>query len=200
MNKQEFLWALRGALGDLSEADVQPSLDYYAEIIDDQVEEGIPEADAVASLGPVSQVAETILLDMPLPKLVSARVKPKRRLRAWEITLIAVGFPLWFPLMVAAAVVVLALYAVLWALVVCVYATGIGVSACCPAGVALGIALFVMGSPAAALVWLGGGLVCGGLGILLFFGCKGATKGAWRLSKWMVLAIKRCFVKKGAVS
>ena len=43
MNKQEFLLALRGALSDLPEADIKASLDYYAEIIDDQMEEGITE-------------------------------------------------------------------------------------------------------------------------------------------------------------
>ena len=41
MNKQEFLLALRGALAGLSEADIRASLDYYTEIIDDQMEEGI---------------------------------------------------------------------------------------------------------------------------------------------------------------
>ena len=114
MNKQEFLLALRGALAGLSEADIRASLDYYTEIIDDQIEEGITETDAVASLGSVVTVAEQILMDMPLPKLVKARVKPKRRLRAWEIVLIAVGSPVWVPILLAMAVVVLAVSIVLW--------------------------------------------------------------------------------------
>ena len=199
MNKQEFLLALRGGLSDLSEADIKASLDYYAEIIDDQMEEGIPEADAVASLGSVVTVAEQILLDMPLSKLVKARVKPKRRLRAWEIVLIAVGFPVWFPILVALAAVALALYVVLWSVVISLYSVDVSLAACLFGGIGGGIVLFITGNPFSALFLLGAGLVCGGLSIFLFFGCKAATKGTVLLAKQMLLGVKKCFVRKESV-
>lgn len=199
MNKQEFLLALRGALADLPEADIKASLDYYAEIIDDQMEEGIPETDAVASLGSVVSVAEQILLDMPLPKLVKARVKPKRRLRAWEIVLIAVGSPVWFPILLALIVVVLAVYVVLWSLVVSIYAVDVALAACLLGGLGGGVGLFIAGNLFSALFLLGAGLVCGGLSIFLFFGCKAATKGTVLLTKKMLLGVKKCFVRKEGV-
>ena len=199
MNKQEFLLALRGALADLPEADIKASLDYYAEIIDDQMEEGISEADAVASLGSVVSVAEQILLDMPLPKLVKARVKPKRRLRAWEIVLIAVGSPGWFPILLALIVVVLAVYVVLWSLVVSIYAVDVALAACLLGGIGGGVGLFIAGNPFSALFLLGAGLVCGGLSIFLFFGCKAATKGTVLLTRKMLIGVKKCFVRKESV-
>ena len=199
MNKQEFLLALRGALADLPEADIKASLDYYAEIIDDQMEEGISEADAVASLGSVVSVAEQILLDMPLPKLVKARVKPKRRLRAWEIVLIIVGSPVWFPILLALAAVALAVYVVLWSLVVSIYAVDVALAACLLGGLGGGVGLFIAGNPFSALFLLGAGLVCGGLSIFLFFGCKAATKGTVLLTKKMLLGVKKCFVRKEGV-
>ena len=199
MNKQEFLLALRGALADLPEADIKASLDYYAEIIDDQMEEGIPEADAVASLGSVATVAEQILLDMPLSKLVKARVKPKQRLRAWEIVLIAVGFPVWFPILAALAAVALSLYVVLWSVVISLYAVDVSLAACLFGGIGGGIVLFITGNPFSALFLLGAGLVCGGLSIFLFFGCKAATKGTVLLAKQMLLGVKKCFVRKESV-
>ncbi len=199
MNKQEFLLALRGALADLSEADIKASLDYYAEIIDDQMEEGIAEADAVASLGSVIAVAEQILLDMPLPKLVKARVKPKRRLRAWEIILIAVGSPVWFPILLALGVVMLAVYIVLWSLVISIYAVDVSLAACLLGGIGGGVGLFIVGNPFSALFLLGAGLVCGGLSIFLFFGCKAATKGTVLLTKKILLGVKKCFVRKESV-
>lgn len=199
MNKQEFLLALRGALADLPEADIKASLDYYAEIIDDQMEEGISEADAVASLGSVVAVAEQILLDMPLPKLVKARVKPKRRLRAWEIVLIAVGSPVWFPILLALIVVVLAVYVVLWSLVVSIYAVDVALAACLLGGIGGGVGLFIAGNPFSALFLLGAGLVCGGLSIFLFFGCKAATKGTVLLTRKMLIGVKKCFVRKESV-
>ena len=197
MNKQEFLLALRGALSALPEADIRASLDYYAEIIDDRMEEGIPETEAVASLGSVVAAAEQILLDMPLPKLVKARVKPKRKLRAWEIVLIAVGSPVWFPILLALAVVVLAVYIVLWAVAVSLYAADISIGAGFVAGVAGAVLLFVMGHPASALALLSAGIVCGGLAIFEFFGCNAAAKGIWRLGKLMWRGIKSCFIRKG---
>ena len=196
MNKQEFLLALRGALSALPEADIRASLDYYAEIIDDRMEEGIPETEAVASLGSVVAAAEQILLDMPLPKLVKARVKPKRKLRAWEIVLIAVGSPVWFPILLTLAVVVLAVYIVLWAVAVSLYAADIGVGAGFVAGVAGAALMFVMGNPASALALLSAGFVCGGLTIFGFFGCNAAAKGIWRLGKLMWRDIKSCFIRK----
>ena len=196
MNKQEFLLALRGALSALPEADIRASVDYYTEIIDDRMEEGIPETEAVASLGSVVAAAEQILLDMPLPKLVKARVKPKRKLRAWEIVLIAVGSPVWFPILLSLAVVVVAVYIVLWAVAVSLYAADIGVGAGLAAGVAGAVLLFVMGHPASALALLSAGFVCGGLAIFGFFGCNAAAKGIWRLGKLMWRGIKSCFIRK----
>lgn len=199
MNKQEFLLALRGALAGLSEADIRSSLDYYAEIIDDQMEEGITEADAVASLGSVVSVAEQILLDMPLPKLVKARVKPKRRLRAWEIVLIAVGSPVWAPILLALAIVVLAVYIVLWSVVISLYAVDVSLAACLLGGIGGGVGLFLVGNPFSALFLLGAGLVCGGLSVFLFFGCKAAAKGTVLLTKKMLIGVKKCFVRKESV-
>ena len=196
MNKQEFLLALRGALADLPEEDVRGSLDYYAEIIDDRMEEGAAEADAVASLGPVVEVAGQIMLDMPLTKLVKARVKPKRRLRAWEIVLIAAGSPVWFPILIALAAVAVALYAVLWSLVISLYATDVALAAGLPAGIGGGVGLCLAGNPGVALLLMGAGLMCGGLSIFLFFGCKAATVGTVRLTKEMLRGVKKCFVRK----
>ena len=196
MNKQEYLLALRGALADLAEDDIQASLDYYAEIIDDRVEEGISETEAVASLGSVVAAAEQIRLDLPLPKLVKARVQRKRKLRAWEIVIIAVGSPVWFPILLALAVVVLAVYIVLWAVAVSLYAADLGISAGFIAGLAGGVLMFVTGHPAVALALLSAGLVCGGLAIFGFFGCNAAAKGIWRLGRLIWRGIKSCFIKR----
>ena len=196
MNKQEFLLALRGALADLSETDLRASLDYYAEIIDDRMEEGSPETEAVASLGPVMDVARQILLDMPLTKLVKARVKPKRRLRAWEIVLIAVGSPVWFPVLLALAVVGLALYVVLWSLVISICAVDVSLAACFAAGIGGGIVLFIVGNPLAALSLISVGLVSGGLAIFLFFGCSAAARGTVLLAGLLSRGVKKCFIRK----
>ena len=45
MNKSEFLWELRKKLSGLPDEDILRSLDYYGEIIDDCVENGLDEGD-----------------------------------------------------------------------------------------------------------------------------------------------------------
>lgn len=61
MTKNEFLSRLSGELSGLSDEDIRGSVDYYGEIIDDIIESGASEEDAVAALGSVEEVAANIL-------------------------------------------------------------------------------------------------------------------------------------------
>ena len=47
MSKSEFLTALRARLGGLPQGDVAERLDFYSELIDDRMEEGLSEEAAV---------------------------------------------------------------------------------------------------------------------------------------------------------
>ena len=46
MNKSDFLAALDEALRQLPPENRRATLDYYSEMIDDRIEDGLPEADA----------------------------------------------------------------------------------------------------------------------------------------------------------
>ena len=196
MDKKEFLSALEARLAGLPEADLQASLDFYAEMLDDLTEGGMTEQEAVASLGSVDAIAEEILMDTPLPKLIKAKMKPKRRMRAWEIVLIAVGSPVWLPILIALFAVALSLYITLWAVVISLYAADLAFAVSAPAGIIAAIALFVSGKPAAALLFLGAGLVLAGLTVLWFLLCNLTAKGTWQLGKLTLRGIKACFVRK----
>ena len=58
MNKTEFLAALERALSGLPEQDVQERLAFYGELIDDRVEEGLSEEEAVKERGSVDEIAK----------------------------------------------------------------------------------------------------------------------------------------------
>lgn len=199
MNKTEFLAALERALSGLPEQDVQERLAFYGELIDDRVEEGLSEEEAVKERGSVDEIAKQTLADIPLSRLVKERVKPKRALRAWEIVLLVLGFPLWFPLLLAAAVVVLALYIVLWALVIALWAVEVSLWVCALGGIAAAVFYFVKGTALQGIVMLGAALVCAGLSIFLFFGCVAASKGVVILAKKIARGIKSLFVRKERV-
>ena len=94
MKKDEFLLELRSQLVGLPKEDVDNRIAFYSEMIDDRIDEGKSEEEAVAEVGGVDKVVEDIAADTPLTTLVKEKVKPKRSLRVWEIILIAVGIPL----------------------------------------------------------------------------------------------------------
>ena len=54
---------------------------------------------------PKEDIDSQIANKTPLMKLVKEKVKPKRTIKAWEIVLIAPGFPILFPLLLVGLVV-----------------------------------------------------------------------------------------------
>ena len=196
MDKLDFLLALDKRLDVLSETDRRASLDYYSEILDDLVEGGMTETDAVASLGSVDAIAEEILMDIPLPKLVKAKMKGKKPLSGLEITLLIVGFPIWLPILISVFAVIFAVYISLWAVVISLYATDLALAASAPASLLCAVLLFIAGQPSAALLFLGAALVLAGLAILLLFGCNATAKGMWKLCRLTLRGIKACFIRK----
>ena len=51
MNKQEFIVALCDRLVGLPEQEVEDRIGFYCEMIDDRIEDGLSEEDAVAAIG-----------------------------------------------------------------------------------------------------------------------------------------------------
>ena len=196
MTKLDFIAELGDRLSGLPEAEVDERLSFYNEMIDDYIEDGLGEEEAVARIGRIDEIVDQIIADVPFTKLAKEKIKPKRKMRAWEIVLLAVGSPLWIILGAVALAVFLTLYAVLWTLVAVAWSVFAVFAACAPAGIALGVLSFVFGRPFPAMAYIGVGLVCAGLAIFAFFGCIAATKGCAVLTKKIALGIKKCFVRK----
>ena len=111
MNKQNFLAMLSQQLHGLPEEDIHKSLEYYTEILEDRMEEGMSEEEAVAALGSMEEITDQIFAETSIPKLVKAKVQTNRKLKAWEIVLLILGSPVWLPLLIAVAAVLFSLYA-----------------------------------------------------------------------------------------
>ena len=88
MTKLQFLFALRDRLTDLPKSDLEERLHFYSEMIEDRMEEGLSEEEAVTAVGSVDEIAGQIASEIPSPKKVSA----KRHWKTWEIVLLALGF------------------------------------------------------------------------------------------------------------
>ena len=196
MNKQEFLEALKNALSGLPQDDIEERIDFYSEMIDDKIEEGILEVEAVASIGRVEDIVSQIVAEVPIKKLVKQKIKRENKLKAWEIVLLAVGSPIWASLLIAFLAVVLSLYISLWAVIISLWAVFVSLVASGFAGIVGGAVLSLTGNGASGLALMGVSLVVLGVGILFFFACKAATKGTVILTKKMVLWFKNSLLRK----
>ena len=56
MDKAQFLDELKKRLAGLPQSDLEERLQFYGEMIDDRVEDGLTEAEAVAGIGSVDEI------------------------------------------------------------------------------------------------------------------------------------------------
>ena len=110
MNKNEFLSLLDKKLKKFPKQEVKERLVFYSEMIDDRVEEGLTEDEAVSEIGDIDEIVKQIAMEMVDKEIV------KEPLNKWELILLIVGSPIWFPLLLVAFVVVWSLLIILWAI------------------------------------------------------------------------------------
>ena len=193
MKRNEFMEAVRKKLKGLSEEDINKALEFYDEIINDKVEDGVPEDEAVDALGTPDEIAEQILMGMSLPKLVKAKAKPAGGFKAWEIVLIILGFPIWFSLLVAAASIVFALFITLLSLVITFFAIVLSFAV---GGLALIVASFaalIAGGGSTAVLQIGVAIMLLGLAVLLFIPAKALAiwmgKMCKKFGRWVKMKV-----------
>ena len=179
MNKREFILALSKGLAGLPYEEQDKWLDFYSEMIDDRIEEGLSETEAVEAIGPVEDVIRQVLAQAKPVK----KEKKRRELKTWHWVLLIAGSPVWFSLLIAAASIIFSLMVAAWAVVIGFYAIGSSLVACGVAGVALLPIMIIKGNVGAGIAGLGAGLFCAGLGIFWIIGTHYITKGVVWLCK-----------------
>lgn len=175
MKKLEFINELGAQLHSMPAEEVRPLLDYYMEIVADRMEDGMTEEEAVASLGPIPELAEKILAEQPQPEqepepiptpapLSEPVPQTKRRWSGSSIALAIVLSPLWLTLLCVLISIEIAVWVTLASLVV-------SSGAMIPGGIACAVlSLIPMFDPvsASARIFVSGcSLVCAGIGCLL---------------------------------
>ena len=196
MNKREFLAQLRKGLSGLPQDDIDEHLAFYSEMLEDRMEEGLSEEEAVSAAGSIDEIVQQVIADVSLVKIAKERIRPKRRLKAWEIVLLTLGSPLWLSLGVAAAAITLALYVSCWVLIFSLWAVFGSLAACAVCSVPACFIFAAGGNGVSGVATLAAGIVCAGLSIFAFYGCREATKALLKLTKKTAIRIKNCFIKK----
>jgi len=193
MNKEMFLSTLKKGLGGLPPDDVDNRLNFYSEMIDDLVEEGLGEEEAVGRIGSVGDIVAQILTE---DTAQTKKPKEPKKCGILEITLLVLGSPIWVSLLIAAFAVIFSLYASLWSVIVSFWAVFVSLVGCAAGGILMSLPACFDGNTVTCLSMLGMGLFSAGLSLFCFHGCMAATKGAVWLTKKSFFAILCVFQKK----
>ena len=188
MKKDEFLNELRKKLQGLPKDDIEERVDFYSEMIDDRVEEGKTEEEAIEDLGGTDEVVRRITSETSIGTLVKERIKPKRSLRGFEIALIIIGFPIWFPLLLVLGVLIFVTFILLWVLVIVTYSVELAFIGASVTGIIGGMASLVSGEPNIAYAAIS--VLAAGLALLFLYVCYLATKLSIKITKSVLLGIK----------
>ena len=193
MRKDVFLETLQKRLSTFSEGERKAICDYYAEMIDDRIEEGMEEEAAVADLGELEQIVEENLANLPFSTLMKVKVKESRQKSGHKglwIVLAILGSPLWICLLLMVGLVWLSVYLCAGALLLCVYVF-LGALLLCGAGglVISWLFMFVRSLPV-GICLLGMGLILAGVGCLLVQPVRALTRWAARGNRKLFRCIK----------
>ena len=192
MNKQKFLAKLRAELSGLKQKEIKEHLAFYSEMIDDRMEEGLSEEAAVNAIGFPDDIAARILGE----NLSDNGAKKKHASIAWVIVLLILGSPVWLSLLMAALAVLFSAWAAIWSVVIALQSVVASLIVSALICVVAGGVFACYGNGAAGLATIGAGLVCAGLSVFAFYGCRAITGFSWRFTKKIAACIKKYFFSR----
>ena len=193
MTKNEFLDKLRSALAGLPQEEIEKTIDYYCEIIDDAIEDGEDEQSVIGRMG-IEDIVEKIITETPIRKFVKEDVR-RRNLSTSFIILLILGSPIWFPVLTALVTVAFSLYIVIWTLVAVLFVV---FAALAVSSVAMLIMspLLIIARPIKAMFAFGSALVCAGAAVFMFYLSVWSAKLTVKFTLLMIRSIKNNFIKR----
>ena len=183
MMKKMFLDRLRNRLSHLPKEEQDERIAFYSEMIDDRIEDGLTEEEAVKTITSIDEITKEVITDIEVVDLkdninkkriqekITKFVKDKKKTS--NVLLIVLGFPVWFPLLISLIVILFSLYVVGWAIIVSLWSVVVTLGVSFIGGTILGIIYLFQGANA---ILLGLSIACGGLAIFSFFGIRELTK------------------------
>lgn len=193
MTKQEFLSELERALGKLPHAEVEQALAFYDEAISDRMEDGLSEAEALAGLGPVDEIAAQIAAETPpIPRAIARANTGSRTL---NIVLLAVFSPIWIPVVLALAAAALAVYVAIWAVIAALWAVDAVLVLMPFAGLAALASTLGGGMPLPGVFVFGLSLVSSGFGLVASFAVSWVSKPLFQATRSFARWIASLFVR-----
>lgn len=171
MTKKEFLRRLKRGLSPLDRYERQRISDYYAEMIDDRIECGKTEEEAVEEIGSPETIARNTLSEAGIEAIEGESWfrKSDGKIKTVWIVLLIVGSPLWFGLACGLFGILIGLFGAAVGVIV-------GTVCACVGSAVGGLATFFYGFYAIfqnvgyGLLCIGGGLCAASFGVLCSLG------------------------------
>lgn len=199
MNRNEFIEELERSLAGLPREEIDDKLAFYGEMIDDRMDDGISEEDAVRELGDVKAIARQITAEVPLIRIIKESVTPdKKTSRPGNVVLTVLASPFILILAAVSFALLAAFYAVMLSAVIALWSAELALASSGLALMGATAVCIVAKDGTGALFCLGGGLLCLGLSIFLFFGCLLFTKAALKACKKSIIMIKFCLTGRAS--
>lgn len=190
MTKIDFLLELSDRLEGLNEEDREQSCQFYDEMIDDRIEEGMSEEEAVADLGSIDHIVKQIIAEIPISRIIKTKIKATRRLGVIAIIALVFGGLILLPIGISLVATFFALYVSVWSVVVSFYAVAFSFSASGLLGISMLVISAIRGEIYAGIFILGAGLLLAGISIPLYRLCTDFTKLMCRFSKYLFVKTK----------
>ena len=203
MTKNEFTARLRKFLGGLSQEDIERSTAFYSEMIDDSIEDGMSEEEAVEALGNIEDIVISIKSENTdkakkdaetgyKTKYTSEKGK-KGRISKKRLIAVIATFPLWIGIVAG----LFGVYIGLWGTFVGLCGAAIGFAVGAVGGLIVSPVLFAA-SVYTGLMLVGCSLMLGGLVVPFVFVLKIIAKGLVEIFKLSVRGIKAILITKEA--
>jgi len=202
MTKSQFLDRIKAGIASLPQGDKEKYLEYYSEMVDDRMEEGMTEEEAVADIGSASDIIAQILREAPSkPKDENKEKTIAEKLnehidndsRPWIIAVVVLTSPIWVPILFGLASGLIGIAAGVFSAIVAFYAAAVSVLA---AGIACIVKAFFTALTGEIIAYVGAGLLCIGISILLFLLGNLCVKLTVKLIKLAVEFVKSKLGKK----
>lgn len=172
MNRNEFSRELRRRLTELKNAEVNKTVEFYNEMIDERIDAGLTEEEAVADLGSIDDIVAQVK-NNAAPENIKSRIS---KLQVWQWVLIVLGAPLWAPVLVAVFAAVFSIYIGIWSVLISGFAVVLGFVLAAIAFIVVMVGAIIAGLFAKTILYVGGALICASLAIFIFIAVYGCTK------------------------
>ena len=189
MTKKQFLKNLRRELSGLPRAEITERVGFYTEMIDDKMEDGMTEAEAIDSICTSDPIGSKVKITDEDPGTRSKR-------STTETVLLILGFPVWFSILAALFAVIVTLIASLWSIAVAFWAIFVSAAVSAPCAAIASIFCLFSGNVAMFGMGMAAAPTCAGVAIIFFYIAKYFTIASAKITVWTFRSIAKMFKRK----